>query len=87
MVEEKGEFEIRDEVFQGSTAEEELQKDEQNSLPRIKARYIGNAPIKVKQGFRGVMLWPNQVYKRLELNEDVQFLLKKRKLQKIKTEG
>lgn len=49
-----------------------------------RARYTGNSPVKVKQGERAVMLWPNQVYKDLEETEDVAFLIKKRMLKKIK---
>ena len=52
---------------------------------RITARYTGNSPLKVKQNETVViMLWPNQVYKNLEVTEDVAFLLKKKKLVKIK---
>lgn len=47
------------------------------------ARYVGNSPVRVAQSEKTVMLWPNQVYKNLEMTEDVQALLKRRKLQNI----
>jgi hypothetical protein len=69
-----------------AAAETGKSRTSKSKKPKVisRARYVGNSPVKAKQGDRAIMLWPNQVYKDLEETEDVAFLIKKRMLKKIK---